>query len=228
MGWLVSSPRCGSFWSSVALCILSGCSTDAVNKASHWSADPAATTAGPLQPSGNSAPLVADGAALQQQIDRAIASGESSVIAASEEYAFPPGVSLRIASARQLSIQGGPNPRRGSENTAPGSSAGPTTPTTTLWFVCGAGVHVANSTDVTFARFIIDYKEPCFSQGKVVTAPTATTKQDENVMVLFDNVNFPSATKSQELAAPNGSLKVSIPASLRSNALLVKETRRQL
>jgi hypothetical protein len=59
-----------------------------------------------------------------------------------------------------------------------------------LFFQCGCGVHIANSTDVTFEGFTIDYRTPCFAQGKVVTAPDDSSSAMQNVVVAFDTDHF--------------------------------------
>ena len=123
------------------------------------------------------------GSALQRLIDTAIASPTTDSIKADHSaYDFDPAQSLRIYGATSLDI-----------TAAPGG--------TTLYFYCGAGVHIANSSKVRFVGFTIDYKRPCFAQGKVVRAPSPSSMNgDESVDILFDSVNFPSVDEIQGLA----------------------------
>lgn len=154
--------------------------------------------------------------ALQQDIDRAIASGlPNQVVRASGEYDFAPGVSLTITGATKLTVIGHWLGAAGR-----GSS---------LYFHCGAGVHIANSSDVRFQGFVIDYRQPCFAQGKVVRAPyllpasSRAASQDpapmslrppprpagtnEYVDVEFDEAHFLAPEYAVALAA-NGSVKI--------------------
>ena len=93
-------------------------------------------------------------ALFQQRIDTAIAAGTpGGIVYAGGLIEFPADVSLRIFGAHGLTIE------------AAGS--------TTLSFGCGAGVHIANSSAVSFTGFTIDYKDACFAQGTVVKPPPA-------------------------------------------------------
>ena len=81
--------------------------------------------------------------------------------------------SLRIFGASQLTL----------------TASGPAT----LWFACGKGVHIANSSDVVFAGFTQDYTRPCFAQGVLqqLHQPDPETLQDAFADVEFDADNFP-------------------------------------
>ena len=116
---------------------------------------------------------------------------------------------------------------------------------TTLWFVCGAGVHVANSSDVDFAGFTIDYHQPCFAQGVVVKPPPGSSGRGElaaaaaavgrpaaaeSVEVRFDLEHFPAPDFAVQMADA-GTIKATFwdPATLRivahGNHLVVNVTR---
>jgi hypothetical protein len=118
-----------------------------------------------------------NGAELQHAIDTAIAAGRREVTVPVADFTFLPGVSLVVSGAVDLAIVGGAGITASGHGSVGGIgdnnvSVAPTN-TTQLWFYCGAGVHIANSTNVRFAAFVIDYAEPCFSQGVVTVAPRA-------------------------------------------------------
>jgi hypothetical protein len=112
------------------------------------------------------------GAELQSQIDQAVVAGEpTDVIVKPGKYIFT-GESLRIYAAHSLRILG--------QGTA------------SLWFTCGFGVHIANSSNVTISGLEQDYIWPCFAQGVVLNTSTAehATGTTGWVAAKFDLVHF--------------------------------------
>eukprot|EP01079_Euglenida_sp_SAG-EU17-18_P004444 gene4442-807_t len=117
------------------------------------------------------------GAVLQRRVSAAIAQGAEMVSTGKEGYRFV-NMSLLVYGASGLILS--------------------TTAGSTLWFNCGYGVHVANSTGVMFEGFTIDYWEPCFAQGTVKTTPvlagapshSASAPTLQYVDVEFDTDHF--------------------------------------
>jgi hypothetical protein len=122
------------------------------------------------------------GRAVQAEIDRAIAAGAASVSVSDGEYLFT-GASLRIVGGSNLHITGWG---------------------ATLFFDCGYGVHIANSSTVTFEGFVQDYTRPCFAQGVVrsVSKPAGATQYAD---IKFDLENFPSPGNRTEFPWAGGS-----------------------
>lgn len=89
------------------------------------------------------------GRELQARIDKAIATGQPATVSIPPGGFSFSGESLQIAGAHTLRIVAAAR-------------------STTLWFDCGFGVHIANSTGVTFRGFTQDYSVPCHAQGTVV------------------------------------------------------------
>ena len=133
------------------------------------------------------------GRTAQAEIDRAIAAGATRVNVPPGEYLFS-GESLRIVGASNLHITGW---------------------SSTLYFDCGYGVHIANSSAVTFEGFVQDYTRPCFAQGVVrsVSKPagpdelaTGSSAALQFADIKFDLENFPSPGNHTEFpwAGSNG------------------------
>jgi hypothetical protein len=124
----------------------------------------------------------APGRTVQAQIDHAIAAGAASVTVAAGSYAFS-GESLTIVGATDLHVVGW---------------------SVSLYFDCGYGVHIANSSSVTFEGFTQDYTAPCFASG-VVRAVSSPADGDggelwsgggslQSADIKFDLVNFLNPT----------------------------------
>ena len=129
------------------------------------------------------------GSVLQHILDTAIAAGTGArVDVPAGNYTFAPATSLRIVGAENLTVSA--------------------VPPATLLFACGDGVHIANSSFVSFINFTIDYPSPCFAQGKVTVAPPASSPRSRNytgapnetVTVTFDTEHFPSPEDILRLA----------------------------
>lgn len=104
------------------------------------------TTAAPLELELE--PQFRTGNQIQALVDAAIKVGCGGVVTVPPgEYQFEERSSLQIYSGCNLTV------------TAEGAA--------TLWFECGFGVHIANSSEVRFIGFTIDYRTACFAQGKV-------------------------------------------------------------
>lgn len=108
---------------------------------------------------------------VQLLIDNAILAHAASVVVPGGDYHFA-GESLRIIGAHKLRI---------STVAAPAGAS--------FWFDCGFGVHIANSSDVTFSGFVQDYSRPCFAQGTVIDVGTRAA-DTQWVDVRFDLKNF--------------------------------------
>ena len=117
---------------------------------------------------GSSSAMGDDAHGLQRLIDAAIASGQQGPVTvtarAGASYYFNT-TSLLIAGAHGLEIVAA----------ASASASAAPAPPAELLFECGAGVHIANSSDVTFRNFIIDYPQPCFAQGQLVRLKRSST-----------------------------------------------------
>lgn len=149
-------------------------------------------------PVGGSAAV--SGSVLQHMLDTAIARNGTRVDVPAGNYTFAPSTSLRIVGAENLAVSA--------------------VPPATLLFSCGDGVHIANSSFVSFINFTIDYPIPCFAQGKVTVAPSASSPRsrtaptvlvsglddgrsgapNETATVMFDTEHFPSPEDILRLA----------------------------
>jgi hypothetical protein len=135
-------------------------------------------------------PQSTPGLHLQQLVDAAIATAAQTLDVTEPVYDFDGAKSLQVYGAESLSITA--------------AKAG-----TTLYFKCGDGVHIANSSNVRFSGFTISYRRPCFAQGMVVRSPSATDSNGapsplQSVDIEFDTTNFPSP---EEVLALAGSVK---------------------
>ncbi len=108
---------------------------------------------------------------VQVLIDNAILAHAANVTVPAGDYHFA-GESLRIVGAHKLRIMTPPAPAGAS-----------------LWFDCGFGVQIANSSDVILSGFVHDYTAPCFAQGTVVDVGTRVGAI-QWVDIRFDLENF--------------------------------------
>lgn len=145
------------------------------------------------------------GSLLQAEVDAAIASGRPATVSASGGDYWFKGASLVVANAAHLRIVVVDSPSIATAAADSDVATAATPPSLTLWFDCGSGVHIANSSDVLFQGFTIDYTAPCFAQGTVVALPTSS---DDNpatetsrlspesiitaIDIDFDVANFPA------------------------------------
>ena len=115
------------------------------------------------------------GSAIQELIDAAAALPKPAVVEVpAGDYDFA-GESLLIAGHSQLTVR--------------------STGSATLWFACGKGVHVANSSQVTVSGFTQDYTRPCFAQGVLRRLTVPSDPEDKHADafadVEFDAEHFP-------------------------------------
>ena len=118
------------------------------------------------------------GAKIQALVDASAALPKPAVVQ------VPPGdydfgdASLRIFGTSQLTVR----------------AAGGNGTSTTLWFACGRGVHIANSSDVRFEGFTQDYVTACFAQGELQEVGPASSDPEGASLwaqVKFDAEHFP-------------------------------------